>query len=200
MTDRTNPTVQAMTPMPHLLLVEDDLLILRTLARGLREAGYRISEAESAEEAMQVCAEVRPDLAVLDIRMRGLSGLELGRWLAEREISFLFLSAYDDEAFVREARQAGALGYLVKPLDVPRIIPSLETALARARDLLELRESEEKLVGALQNSREISTAVGLLMERHNQTAEQAFEMLRVQARDQRKKVLDMARAVLATKQ
>jgi two-component system, response regulator PdtaR len=181
----------------HLLLVEDDLLILRTLAQGLREAGYRISEAESAEEAMQLCAKTRPALAVLDIRMRGLSGLDLGRWLADRGISFLFLSAYDDDAFVRQAQQAGALGYLVKPLDVPRIIPTLETALARARDLHTLREGEEKLVGALQNSREISTAVGLLMERHAQSAEQAFEMLRGQARQQRKKVLDVALDLLA---
>jgi response regulator NasT len=181
----------------HLLLVDDDLLILRTMARGLREAGYRISEAESAEEAMRICTETRPDLAILDIRMRGLSGLELGQWLGKHEISFLFLSAYDDPAFVREAREAGALGYLVKPLDVPRIIPSLETALARARDLAGLRESEEKLVAALQNSREISTAIGLLMERHGKSAEQAFEMLREQARGQRRKVLDVARAMLA---
>lgn len=181
----------------HLVLVEDDMLILRTLARGLRDAGYQISEAESAEDAMEMCGKVRPDLAVLDIRMRGLSGLELGRWLAEREIPFLFLTAYDDEAFVREAQQAGALGYLVKPLDVPHIIPTLETALARARDLIKLRESEEKLVAALQNSREISTAIGLLMERHGKSAEQAFDMLREQARVQRKKVLDVARALLA---
>jgi response regulator NasT len=188
-----------MKQVSHLMLVEDDLLILRTMARGLRETGYQVSEAESAEEAMQLCSQIRPDLAVLDIRMRGLSGLELGRWLAEREISFLFLTAYDDEAFVREAQQAGALGYLVKPLDVPRIIPSLETALARARDLIALRESEEKLVTALQNSREISTAIGLLMERHNQSAEQAFEMLREQSRQQRKKVLETARTLLAGK-
>ena len=181
----------------HLLLVEDDMLILRTMARGLRNAGYQISEAESAEEAMMICGIARPDLAVLDIRMRGLSGLELGRWLAEREISFMFLTAYDDEAFVREAQQAGALGYLVKPIDVPHIIPALETALARARDLLKLRENEEKLVFALQNSREISTAIGLLMERHGQNAEQAFELLRKQARDQRKKVLEVAQALLA---
>ena len=181
----------------HILLVEDDLLILRTLARGLREAGYRISEAASAEEAMQDCAKTRPDLAVLDVSMRGLSGLELGRWLAEHGIAFLFLSAYDDEASVREAQQAGALGYLVKPIDVPRLIPSLETALARARDLVGLRESEEKLVASLHDNREISTAVGLLMERHTQSAEQAFEMLRKQARFQRKKVLDVARALLA---
>jgi response regulator NasT len=181
----------------HLLLVEDDMLILRTMASGLRNAGYQISEAESADDAMKHCGKHRPDLAVLDIRMRGLSGLELGRWLAEREIPFIFLTAFDDEDFVREARQAGALGYLVKPLDVPHIIPTLETALATAQDLIRLRASEEKLVSALQNSREISTAIGLLMERHDQSAEQAFDMLRKLARDQRKKVLEVARDMLA---
>lgn len=183
-------------PAANLLLVEDDLLILRTLARGLREAGYAVEEAESAEDAMTICATTRPDLAVLDIRMRGLSGLELARWLAERDIPCIFLSAYDDEAFVREAQQAGALGYLVKPLDVPRMIPTLETALARARDLAGLREGEEKLVSALQNSREISTAVGLLMERHGTSAEQAFEILRSHSRSQRMKVIDVARQLL----
>lgn len=184
-------------PPAHLLLVEDDLLILRTMAHGLRAAGYTIGEAESAEEAMQYCGRARPDLAVLDISMRGISGLELSRWMDGRDIPFLFLSAYDDEGFVREAQLAGALGYLVKPVDVPRLIPSLETALARARDLAALRESEEKLVTALQNSREISTAVGLLMERHGMSAEEAFEKLRNEARTQRRKLIEIARAMLA---
>jgi response regulator NasT len=181
----------------QLLLVEDDMLILRTMARGLRDAGYQVSEAESGEEAMRVCTELRPDLAILDINMRGISGLELARWLAPRDIPFMFLSAYDDADFVHQAEQAGALGYLVKPLDVPRILPSLKTALARARDLAVLRESEEKLVAALQNSREISTAIGLLMERHELSAEQAFERLRAQARSQRIKVLEVARGLIA---
>lgn len=183
----------------HLLLVEDDMLILRSMARGLRDAGYQISEADSAEEAISTCKKDRPDLAVLDIRMPGQSGLELGRCLAENDIPFVFLTAYDDEAFVREAQEAGALGYLVKPLDIPHIIPTLETALARARDLAGLKESEDKLVSALQNSREISTAVGLLMARHNQSAEQAFDMLKEQARQQRKKVLELARDLIAEK-
>jgi response regulator NasT len=142
----------------------------------------------------------RPDLAVLDIRMQGLSGLELGRWLGERGIAFIFLTAYDDAAFVRDAREAGALGYLVKPIDVPRIIPSLETALARASDLDRLRESEEKLIVALKHSREISMAVGLVMERYSLTAEHAFGALKREARDRRKKVLDVARAVLVDEQ
>lgn len=184
----------------HILLLEDDLVNLRTMARGLRHAGYLVTEAESAEEALASCAKCRPDLAVLDIRMPGQSGLELGRCLTEHHIPFMFLTAYDDEAFVREAQELGALGYLVKPLDVPRVIPSLATALARARDMQGLRESEEKLVSALQHSREISTAVGLLMERYNQSAEEAFSMLRDQARFQRMKVLEVAKALLAGEQ
>lgn len=180
----------------RLLLVDDDPLILATLAQGLRHAGYRVSEADSAEAAMPLCEDARPDLALLDIRMRGLSGLELGRWLAQRGVPFLFLTAYDDEALVIEAMAAGALGYQVKPIDVPRIVPSIETALARAQDLISLRESEEKLVSALQNSREISMVVGLLMERHELNAEAAFEHLRGLARQQRRKVLDLAKAVL----
>jgi response regulator NasT len=180
----------------HILLVEDDRLILSTLAHGLRAAGYRTSEAESGEEAMRLCADIRPDLAVLDVNMPGMSGLELGQWLGERDIAFMFLTAYDDEVFVREASQGGALGYLVKPIDVPRILPSLETSLARAHDLAVMREAEEKLVAALQNSREISTAIGLLMERHGESAEQAFERLRSEARNQRRKVREVARDLL----
>lgn len=182
---------------PLILLVEDDPLIRSTLTHGLRKAGYRVEEAESAEDAQTAHARQRPDIALLDIRMRGLSGLELGRWLAQRGTPFLFLSAYDDEALVLEARDAGALGYLVKPVDVPQIIPSIETALSRAKDLAALRESEEKLVSALQNSREISMVVGRLMERHGLTAEAAFDLLRGTARARRCKALDLAKAILA---
>jgi response regulator NasT len=180
----------------RLLLVEDDLLIRVTLAQGLRNAGYLADEADSAEEAMRACQDEQPDLALLDIHMRGLSGIELGHWLKQRDIPFLFLTAYDDESLVMAAMAAGALGYLVKPLDVPRIIPSIETALARARDLSQLKDSEEKLVSALQNSREISMVIGLLMERHGLTAEAAFDLLRSEARSQRRKVVELAKAVL----
>lgn len=181
----------------HLLLVEDDLLILSTMARGLRDAGFDIAEAESAEEALVVCRQTRPDLAVLDIRLPGRSGLELARDLADEGIPFIFLTAHDDEAFVDQAEKAGALGYLVKPLEVPRMVPTLKTALARARDLAGLREGEGKLLAALENSRDISTAVGLLMARLKVREKQAFEILRAEARNQQKKIVEVARAMIA---
>ncbi len=176
----------------HLLLVEDDLLILSTMARGLRGAGFEVTEVESAEAAVEACLRIRPDLAVLDVRLPGRSGLELARDMAEDGIPFVFLTAHDDDAFVHEAESAGALGYMVKPLDVQRMIPSLKTALARARDLTSLRENEEKLVTALKNSREISTAVGMLMVKLKVTETFAFEILRSESRNHRKKLVDVA--------
>lgn len=179
-----------------LLLVEDDLLILSTLARGLRDAGFNITEAESAETALEACQRVRPDLALLDVRLPGRSGLELATDLAKEGIPFLFLTAHDDEAFVQQAEKAGALGYLVKPIEVPRIIPSLQTALARAQDLVGLRENEANLVVALQRSRDISTAVGILMADRHQDEKEAVELLRDMARNRGRNIAVMAKAII----
>lgn len=181
---------------PRLLLLEDDLLILRTLGQGLRDAGYDVLEAETAEAAIALCAETPPDLAMLDIRMPGMSGLEFGQWLAQRHIPFLFLTAYDDEGFIEQAQAIGAMGYLVKPLDVPKIIPSLKTVLAKAKELAQLRDSESKLTAALEDSRTISTAVGLLMERLDLDADAAFSVLRKEARGRRARITELAEGLI----
>jgi len=180
----------------HLLLVEDDLLILGTMARGLREAGFDVTESESAEEALELCQHTPPHLAVLDIRLPGRSGLELAEELAARGIPFVFLTAHDDEDFVFRAKEAGALGYMLKPIEVPRMIPMLKTALARARDLAGLREDTHRLVAALNDSRDISKAIGILMEQLGVSEKQAFDALRQDARGQQKKMIEMAREVL----
>ena len=120
----------------HLLLVDDDRLILATLSRGLQDVGYRVSCAESAEEAQEMLTSgLRPDLALLDVRLPGADGLSLAQRLCELDhIPFVMLSAYSDEATVQRAANLGALGYLVKPLDTASIRPTLEAALQRARE------------------------------------------------------------------
>ena len=184
--------------MPRILIAEDDRLALYAVAIGLRHAGFETIEAESAEAAMALCQEPLPDLALLDIKMGKLSGLDLGRWLqSQAKVPFLFLSAYGDAKTVERAVHAGALGYLVKPLDVAQIIPSIHAALERAAEIKALRETETRLCAALQNSREISTAVGLIMARHGVSAEAAFESLRVSARSNRMKIEEMAARLIA---
>ena len=176
----------------HILVVDDDRLILATLAKGLRQAGYQVSEANSGEDALRLASEVKPDLALLDMRMPGMSGIKLAQRLGSDEIPFIFLSAYGDAETVKQASKHGALGYLVKPLDVPQIIPSLEAGLARAAEIRQLREKEAQLGTALEAGRETSIAVGVLMERGRVDRQEAFETLRDYARSERRKVRDVA--------
>jgi AmiR/NasT family two-component response regulator len=179
----------------HILVVDDDRLVLAALAEGLRTAGYRVTSVASGEDALGITDT--PDLALLDVRMPGMSGIELGRKLREQGgVPFLFLSAYGDQEIVKQAAEEGALGYLVKPLDIQQIVPSIEAALARGGDIRKLRESEAQLNTALTGSREISMAVGLLMMRDRLNREQAFDLLRANARSQRRAVSEVAKELL----
>ena len=117
----------------RLLLVDDDGIVLATFGRGLKDAGYAVSIADNGEEGLRIASKEPPvDLAILDMRMPGLSGIETAHGLKQLGIPSIFLSAYDDEACVKQAVAGGALGYLVKPVDVEKAIPTIEAALKRA--------------------------------------------------------------------
>lgn len=176
-----------------LLLVDDDRLILATLARNLRDAGYEAETADSGEAALERAAAARYSLAVVDMRMPGLSGIETAqRLLAEHGVPALFLSAYGERDLVQQAVEVGALGYVLKPVDAPRLVPAIEAALARARDLGALLEAKSQLERALAGGRQTSIAVGILMERHRLAEAAAFEALRAGARAARRKLEDHA--------
>jgi len=118
-----------------ILLVDDDPVMLEFLSTVLRHAGYDTIEAASAPEALQRIAERESDiaLALLDISMPGMSGLDLARRLRDHTgVPFMFLSAVDDAETARTAATHGAVGFLVKPIDATHLLPALESALARA--------------------------------------------------------------------
>jgi len=189
--------VSPMNGKKTIVLADDDRLILSTLGHGLRNEGYEVFEAEDGDTAVALCKEKRPALALLDVRMPGVSGLEAARRLrAETDVPFLFLSAYGDSEAVQQATEEGALGYLVKPIDLPQLLPSIEAALARAADIRDLKESEYHLNRALAQGRQTSVAIGVIMERHRLTERQAFDLLRNRARSQRRKVIDVAQELV----
>lgn len=179
---------------PHLLLVDDERLVISTLTLGLQRAGYRISSAESAEEAEVLLASgERPDLAILDVRMSGQDGLYLAKRLHELDhIPFIMFSAYSSQAMIDQANRSGALGYLVKPLDIAQMVPAIEAALARANELQDLRTTRLQLQAALDGERDISIAVGITMMQHHLNRREAFELLRKSARSRRCKLADLA--------
>jgi response regulator NasT len=184
--------------LQKLLLLDDDRLVLATLGEGLRQAGYHVTTASTVEEAEEVLAGGGIDLAILDVRMPGLTGIDLAWRLhdANNDVPFIFLTAYSDEELVEQASEAGAMGYVVKPADPDRLVPAIEAAFARANDARKLRETGRQLQTALDADRDVSLAIGIMMERRRLSRQEAFEVLRAQARTERRKLIDLAREVV----
>lgn len=187
-----------MNQRPRILVADDDRLILLTLAEGLAEAGFEVLTARDGQEALEIAREEQPDLALLDIRMPRMDGVALAERLRiETSVPFMFLSAYSEEALVKQVTESGALGYLVKPLEAPQVIPQVRAALARAKEIHALRQAEQSLATALVSNREIGTAVGMVMQRYGLTAEAAFESLRAKARNERRRLVEIANAMVS---
>lgn len=139
----------------RILIVDDDPIVRRVLAVGLQKAGYETMEAESGEQVFDLIAVTSPDLALLDISMEGMSGMEVARRLrAETDIPFMFITNHDENEFVTDAMQHGAVGYVVKPIDIATIIPAIKIGLARAQEIKQLRSSEVKLSASLNQIQE----------------------------------------------
>ena len=177
----------------RILIVDDDRQLCDLLVEALGQAGYEVMAAQSANDAMTAIATSSPDLAVLDIKMPGASGLTLSELLRDQfAIPFVFFSAVDSEETVRQATMMGALAYLVKPLDMRQLIPAINAAVARADELHGLRQSESQLSVALQQNRGISVATGILMERLRLSRGTALEFLRRETRARRQKMSRVA--------
>lgn len=181
-----------------ILIAEDDRPSRQLLSTALQRGGYKTVETDNGVDAVRLAIEEQPDLAILDIMLPGLSGTEAAAAIRrEAEVPFMFLSALDEAQVVQKAVAEGALGYLVKPLNVPQLIPTVQAALARAQDLDRLRTAERNLSTALAIGRETSIAIGILMERNRLTQSAAFEFLRAEARAQRRRVADLAEMIIS---
>jgi len=114
-----------------ILVVDDDRLVLATVTHGLAQAGYEVIDADNGDDAILLARQHRPDLALLDIRMEGMSGFDVAAYLREYlQTPFMFLSAFSDDQTVEQVKALGAVAYLVKPLDVGQIVPTVEAAFA----------------------------------------------------------------------
>ena len=187
-------------PTRKLLLVDDDRLVLATLTQGLEAAGFVVVAAESVNEAEDLLAGgTHPDLAIVDVMMPERSGLELARRLQELDhIPFILLTATADAKVVEQATLNGALGYVVKPVDVPQLVPAIEAALARSSDLQDFRMAQRQLQEALDADRDVNVAIGIVMVKQQLERSAAFDQLRKVARARRLKLSTLASEVIAT--
>ncbi len=188
-----------MTPA-RILIAEDETIIRLDLRRTLEDAGFEVcGEARDGEEAVALAAGERPDLAILDVRMPKLDGIEAARRiLAERPIPIVMLTAYGQEDLVARAVEAGVFGYLVKPFRETDLLPAIAAARARHAELEALREEAESLAEALETRKIVERAKGLLMEREGLTEQEAFARLRRASQSANRPMKVVAEAIVAT--
>lgn len=182
-------------PNPTLMVVDDDRLVLATLVAGLKQAGFDVIEADNGDDAILLARKYKPRLAILDMRMQGKSGMDVARYLAANtDTGFMFLSAFGDSDIVEEATRMGALGYLVKPLDVRQIVPAVRAALSRAGEMRSAPAPAAPPEDSAPTApgRDEYVAIGILMERLRIDYDRALAALRLQAGAESRDVAELA--------
>jgi len=180
-----------------ILVVDDDRLVLATLAHGLTQAGYDVIDADNGDDAILLAREHRPDLALLDIRMQGKSGFDVAAYLREYvHTPFMFLSAFSDEQTVAQVKALGAVAYLVKPLDIGQILPAVGAALATVNAKRPDTPAPVRPAEPLMPAPEVLMAVGVLMHRYSLARAQAFERLHRLAQAENRPIEEQAERLL----
>ena len=184
----------------RVLIAEDETIIRLDLRDLLERAGFEVcAEARDGAEAVELARSERPDVAVLDVKMPQLDGIEAARRiLDERPIPIVMVTAYGQDELVSRAVEAGVFGYLVKPFREADLVPAIRTARARHEELLALKDEADSLAEALAARKRIERAKGLLMEREGLSEQDAFARLRRASQVSGRPLAVVADAVIAT--
>ena len=184
----------------RILIAEDETIIRLDLRQLLERAGYDVvAEAKDGEEAVALARTEEPELAILDVKMPKLDGIEAARRiLEERPVPIVMLTAYGQQELVARAVEAGVFGYLVKPFREQDLLPAIEAARARHEELQALRAEAESLADALAARKVIEQAKGLLMEKEQLTEQEAFARLRKASQASGRPLKAVAEAVVVT--
>ena len=187
------------TPM-RILIAEDETIIRLDLRELLERSGFDVvAEARDGEEAVELARSQSPDLALLDVKMPRLDGIDAARRiLEERPIPIVMVTAYGERELVARAVEAGVFGYLVKPFRETDLLPAIETARARHEELTIVRAEVDSLAAALAARKAIERAKGLLMEREGLSERDAFARLRKASQISGRKLEVVADALIAT--
>lgn len=183
----------------RVVIAEDEAIIRLDLKETLEEEGYQvIGESGRGDQALELIRELRPDLAILDVKMPGMDGLEVARQIdVEKICGVLILTAFSQREMVEHARDAGALAYLVKPFQKSDLIPAIEVAIGRFRELQTLSGHVEALGEQIEARKIIDRAKGQLMDQFSMKEQDAFAFIQRSAMQDRVKMRDVADRILS---
>ncbi|MDQ3781123.1 MAG: response regulator [Chloroflexota bacterium] len=184
----------------RIVIADDESLIRLDLREMLAELGYDvIAEASDGGSALDLARKLRPDLVIMDIKMPGVDGITAAEDLTREQIApVVLLTAYSDQRLVERAKEAGVVGYLVKPFRQTELMPVIELSLARFEEFRSLEREVGDLKIALETRKLVERAKGVLMEVHGLREAEAFHRIRKTSMDARKSMKEVAEAVLLT--
>lgn len=182
----------------RVVIAEDEAIIRLDLRETLEEEGYEVvAECGRGDHAVEKVRELAPDLAILDIKMPGMDGLEAARIInAERLCGILMLTAFSQREVVEDARDAGALAYLVKPYQKSDLIPAIEVAIGRFREMQHLSGEVDALGEQLEARKVIDRAKGVLIDECGLKENEAFSFIQRTAMSERSRMREVAQRVL----
>ncbi|HLU25675.1 MAG TPA: response regulator [Longimicrobiales bacterium] len=182
----------------RVLIADDEALHNLSLTSQLESLGHQIvATASNGREAVELARETKPDLAILDIRMPGMTGPEAAHQIAaDRPIPIIILSAYSDERTVEEATRSPIFHYLVKPVDPDDLGPAIAVARARFEEWMEARRQRDQLEIKLEERKIIERAKGLLMDTRGLSEREAYRFLQKTSQDKNTPMVELARKIL----
>ncbi len=182
----------------RIVIADDESLIRLDLREMLTHLGYDvIGEAGDGRSAMELARRLRPDLLIMDIKMPDLDGISAAEELTRERIApVVLVTAYSDQGLVERAREAGVVGYVVKPFREAELLPVIELSRARFDEFRTLEREVGSLKEALETRKLIERAKGVLMESHGLRESEAFHRIRKTSMDARKSMKEVAEAIL----
>ena len=182
----------------RIALAEDDAIIRLDLRETLEEEGYTVvGDTGRGDEMLELVAATNPEVVILDIKMPGMDGIEVARCIAESHgAAVVILTAFSQREFVDQAIEAGALAYLVKPFQRSELVPAVEIARARHREMRAITDQAQTLADRLEARKTIDRARGVLMDEVGLSETDAFRFIQQAAMNERANMADVARQVL----
>lgn len=185
-----------------IVIADDEPITRMDIREMLEEAGYVVvGEASDGFDAIEVCKKHLPNIVIMDIKMPLLDGINASKIIIQEGLAdgIILLSAYSDTNFVEKAKDAGVIGYLVKPLDNKSLIPAIEVAMSKSNELKEMKNNMISIQKKLEARKVIEKAKGILMTQQGISEEEAFSMIRDLSMKKRVTMKDIAGIIIMSK-
>jgi len=182
----------------RIIIADDESLVRMDLQEMLTELGYLvIGEVGDGQSVVNMARELEPDVVLMDIKMPGLDGIEAARVLTGEKIApVVLLTAYSQKELIERAKEAGVVGYLVKPFREGDLAPAIELAIARFAEFRTLEKEVDNLSEALETRKKVERAKGILMDKHGMTEQDAFRKIQKMSMNTRKPMKEVAEAII----